>query len=230
MNFNKNIVAFAICLAMFSPIKSNDSEEVQNLIGEAVNEVMQEAATAINSLESQTIDLDAIEQNIINAEQAVENIVTQVVNSAPVQEIVTEIEEVAQIIETFITVSMSDASTLIENFNNNLAHGHKFSINNMQFVVDSTRKINAAEESMIESMISYIINSAITTIAQIVEAASSTISTQTTVPAQITAAESTVQIISQQAAITLLQQLANNLVAGTKFTLNGTNYVIEATN
>ncbi|MBV8660947.1 MAG: hypothetical protein JO129_02280 [Candidatus Dependentiae bacterium] len=211
MNFNKNIAALAICLAMFSPIKSNDSEEINKLTGieeaiatevaeEAVELAIQEATTVVNSPEGQALENEAV----------------QAVNSTPVQEVVNNVEQVIEAINSTITVSTDEASALIADFNNNLTHGNKFTINNMEFVVDATRVMNAAEENVIETILSYIIDSAISTVSQIM----------TTIPTQ---APVTTQAISQQAATALLEQVANGLVAGSQFSLNGTSYVVEAT-
>ena len=182
MKFNKNIFTFAMSLAIFSPIVSNESSE--------------ENVTKLTGIE-ESIAVDVIEEAVT------------AIASNP------SVEQAATTTETTVTheVSELEASTIIQEFTVNLTDGHKFTIEKVSFIIDTTRTINAAEQSIIEAIGSDLIDSAISTVANVIETAHTT---------------ATATPVSQTAAVTLLQLFTSNLAAGNNFTLNGVSYTVQA--
>ena len=181
MKFNKNILTFAMSLAIFAPIVSNESSE--------------ENVTKLTDIE-ESIALEIVQEAI-----------TAVVSNPPVENAATT--------ETTIQheVSELEASRIIQEFTTNLSDGHKFTIEKTSFVIDTTRTINAAEQSIIEEIASELIDSTISAIANAIETAHTT---------------ATATPVSQTAAVVLLQQFISNLAAGNNFTLNGVSYTVQA--
>ena len=202
MKFNKNIFAYAICMAMFAPLAC--SQDINNDI--ATGEVV--IAPDDNSSEQNfsNDESELITEALIEEENA-ENIEIA-------QEIVAELilENANEII-----IDALQGSIIINNFTqNDLIDGSSFTINRKSFTLDSKRTMTPAEEEMIQSIIEAIGSNVIEAII-------------TTINADITN-NSTAQSISQAAAVALLQKLSANLVVGSSFTLNGIHYTVTAQN
>ena len=174
MKFNKNIMAFAFCLAMSCPVKPEESTE-ETIATEMISEIAQDAIS--------------------------------IITSANTQELVNEADA---IVNNVITTSEADAVTLLEEFTQNLNEGSKFQINGVTYVIETTTKaMNTQEETIITTIATDVVDSALSTIANEIQA-------------------SQTHTISQTDAVTLLQAGANSLVAGSHFALNGTTYTVEA--
>jgi hypothetical protein len=152
-----------------------------------------------------TNKLTGIEETIII--DIAEEVITALESNPKIEQLITATENIINNI-----ISPEEASDLIQVFIEDLTNNHKFTIYNKSFIVDTTRTMSPAEESIA----SEIIDSAIAAIANAIETAP----TATTTHVVTTS-------ISQQAAVILLQQFTNNLVAGNHFELNGTSYIIQ---
>lgn len=111
-------------------------------------------------------------------------------------------------------ISPTDAAQLLENFINNVSTEQSFVLNNTKYIVTEQTKINPVEITIIETIASQVIDSALTTASEIIET-------------QVHAAPAVVQTISQQDVANLIEQFVNNLAAGTTFTINGTTYSVQ---
>lgn len=119
-----------------------------------------------------------------------------------------------QVIEkTSQSISTKDASILLQKAANNLVDGNQFKIDNTIYSVtqDTDKRISQENENLLISIMTQVINSAITTIAGEIQ------SMQT-------------NIISKEEAVAILDACANSLVDGSQFELNDTTYTIADSN
>ncbi len=170
MKFNKNIFAFAIYLAMSSPVTSQDNEET--IAQDISQEITEQAVTRIES--------DLTEEFVATTQ-------------APVQHEISD-EEAYYIIKSF-------AETIVD--------GNTFTVHNRSFVLETTRALSPAQQAIITSILSDILNSAVATIADEI-------------------AEYQHNPISQHDALVLLQTFANSLVPGSSFELNDVSYTVTS--
>lgn len=106
-------------------------------------------------------------------------------------------------------VSAEDATDILQAFAATLHDNDTFNVYNQSFNVTTSRALNSAQQAIIESILSQVVNSAISTISEQIQSAQE-------------------HTISQQDAITLLQNYAQSLVPGAVFELNNTTYTVVA--
>lgn len=256
MDFNKNILALAICLAMFSPIQSSDSDNTETTVTTTpvvvttstddttdttpatpveqpltvAQPVALEVPYIIPNSVPEDLQIEAeIDAEIIAEAQDFQNEEDNIVedptlpptdNSNTTQPSLNTAETITiQVINNiyatiYSQISNNDAAALIQAFISDLSNGKYFEIKGIKFVVDEIRVITPGEISIIEAIGSDLVDSAIS---QFEKPVSTTPATPVT----------TSQILSQEAAVILLENFANTLTDGAQFTLNGIAYVVE---
>jgi|GEM_PF-2952135 len=125
-----------------------------------------------------------------------------------------ENSEVTQVTEALSqSISTEDASMLLQNIANKLEDGNQFRIDNTIYSItqDTETRISQEGENILISIMTQVINAAISTVAGEIQ------SMQT-------------NIISKEEAVSILEACANSLVDGSQFELNDTTYTIESPN
>lgn len=167
MKFNKNIVAFTICLAMYSPIKGEESTEEANRLSDkqemiisevastAVGAVITAVANAIQSAQHQyPVSLDRAHEilqklmdNLVEGSTFEINDVKYIVTQAQ-KSLTFENESQAN---DYQTISQEDAVALLEgyanNFSNEVSFSLKFPLDETLYTLEHTIKNNDTTDS-----------------------------------------------------------------------------------
>jgi hypothetical protein len=158
MKFNKNVIAFAFCLAMVCPVKCNDdidetnrlTETQENIISEIASTVFESAIAAIDNAiqanqKEHAISIEkahALLQNLMDSLvegstfeiNDVKYIVAQVTKNITDESVTTDVQ----------AISLEDALELLKNLENETTFSLKYSLNNTLYTVGT--RIKAAND------------------------------------------------------------------------------------
>lgn len=153
MKFNKNIIAFALCLAMVCPVKCNDdmdevnrlTETQENIISEIASTVFESAITAIDnaiqasqtqhqiSIEKAHALLQELMDSLVNGSTFEINDVKYVVGQANKKIIDESTQTISD--ESIQIISQEDALELLKgyskNYENEVSFSLKYTLNNI---------------------------------------------------------------------------------------------------
>ncbi len=149
MKINKNIIAFAVCLAMVYPVKCEETTEETNRLTNQQETLISEIATAAAQGAISAVE-NAIEaaqaQNSISLEQAheiLQKLIDSLVDGSTfeINDIKYVVEQAHRSLESaatdYQTISQEDALTLLQKYNNNLESEESFSFN-LKFKLNET--------------------------------------------------------------------------------------------